>query len=81
MQKLKATWKMVNEDQFNMTPEVRREILRSLLVDEDASWGVVRSQEALEKQLDYLMGIREDPYYTTDADFSPLNIPQSSSDT
>jgi len=34
----------------------QRELLRRLLEEEDAEWGLLRSSEDMEKQLDYLMG-------------------------
>lgn len=37
--------------------------MRSWLIDVDTDWGLQRSEEALEKQVDYLMGLRPEPYY------------------
>ena len=59
---------LVSEPQI-CPPEQRRELIRLLLIDDDADWGLVRSQEALEGQVAYLMGERPEPHYTTDADW------------
>ena len=53
MVKLKATWAMTAECQFPI--DARRELLRRLLEEEDAHWGLTRSKEEMESQLDYLM--------------------------
>lgn len=72
--KMKTTWKMCEEEQFIIPDNVRRELLRHLLEEEDAYWGEIRSHEAMEGQLDYLMGECESPYYSKEEDFKPLSI-------
>ena len=70
MKKLKATWKLEDESQFEIPDDTRRSLLRATLKELDADWGLVRSDEAMEGQLDYLMGLREEPYPTTENDWN-----------
>jgi hypothetical protein len=58
--KLKTTWKFC-EEMKEIPDNTRRDLLRNLLKDEDASWGTSRSAEEMEKQLDYLMGCGDNP--------------------
>lgn len=64
-------FKIGNEPQ-PMADDARRQLLKFLLREEDADWGVVRSEAAMEAQLDYLMGVAAEPFYATSEDFTLL---------